>query len=259
MKPNFNLAKLGLMSLFAAVLFTSCKKDTPENNPSKPGATKLKKVSSDDEVMEFGYGADGSLQSVKTSSGLSGAPATFTVRYAADKSISELSSSDGSRIVPHYSNGELTTADLFEGNDQLAVVRYEYLNGSLKSTVMEMQGVEALKFMYNYDAAGNVSRMTSWGFNPMSGQLEATGRTDYQYDGKTNPMTAHKNLLYLLLQNTPKNNVTKETTYDEQDQVSETVEYAYTYNSQSLPQSATVKTTPAGSAAVTSTLTFLYQ
>jgi hypothetical protein len=263
MKPILNFSRLCLMTATAAVLFTSCKKENSENGPTPPpsAATKLKKVAMDNDVMEFGYSADGSLKTVKANNNLTtgGEPTTFNISYTADKKISELKSVGGPRIVAHYNNDQLATADLFENNTQVATIRYEYLNSSLKAAVVEIQGIEALKFSFTYDAAGNVGKTTVWSFNPLTGQLELTGSTDYVYDSKTNPMHAHKNLMYLLLQNTSKNNITKETERDDQNAVSETTEYVYTYNSQSLPQTAAVKTTTPGSQPVNSTMVFSYQ
>lgn len=267
MKAIFNLKKTGLLVATAALLFTACKKDkdhneAPGQTPPPAAAAKLKKVSSDDHMLEFGYNADGSLQTVKISDDFitNGVPTTFNVNYTADKKISELKTNAGFRIVPHYENGGLATADMIdETGEVMLTTRYEYLNGVLKSATGSVQGIEALKFSFTSDADGNVSKTEVRSYNPLSGQLELTGRTDYTYDGKTNPMYSHKALLYLLLQNTPKNNVTKEQTFDGQNSLDETVEYTYTYNNQNLPQSATVKTTAAGQGATTTTLTYSYQ
>jgi hypothetical protein len=263
MQLIMNFSRLCLMAATAAVLFTSCKKDNSENGPTPPPAmgTKLKKVSMDNEVMEFGYGADGTLQTVKANNDLttSGEVTTFNITYTADKKISELRSTGGPRIVAHYNNNQLATADIFENNTQIATIRYEYLNAVLKSASVEVQGFEALKFSFAYDAAGNVGKTTILSLNPLTDQLEVTGSTEYVYDSKTNPMHAHKNLMYLLLQNISKNNITKETERDELNAISETTEYTYTYNSQSLPQTAIVKTTTAGNPSVNSTMVFSYQ
>jgi hypothetical protein len=264
MKPIFNFSRLCLMAATAALLFTSCKKDNSETGTTPPPATatKLKKVTMDNEVMEFSYNTDGSLQTVKANNDLTtgGAPTTFNVSYTADKKISELKSNGGPRIVAHYNNDQLATADMFDNtNTQIATIRYEHLNGLLKSAVAEIQGIEALKFSFAYNAAGNVDKTTVWSFNPLTGKLEVTGSTDYQYDTKNNPMHAHKNLMYLLLQNISKNNITKETERDDENAVSETIEYVYTYNSHNLPQTAAVKTTIAGGQPVNSTIVFSYQ
>jgi hypothetical protein len=264
MKPIFHFSRLCLMAATAAVLFTSCKKDKDEPGPTPPpaSATKLKKIAMGNEVMEFGYGNDGTLQTVKANNDLTGGgvPTTFNITYAADKKISELKATGGPRIVAHYSNDQLTSADMFDNNNtQIATIHYEYLNSFLQSAVVEIQDIEALKFSFTNDASGNVSKTTVWSFNPLTDQLEVTGSTDYQYDAKTNPMHVHKNLMYLLLQNISKNNITKETEHDDKNAVTETIEYAYTYNSHNLPQSAAVKTTTAGSQPVNSTIVFSYQ
>ena len=102
-------------------------------------------------------------------------------------------------------------------------------------------------------------KATNWMFNPNTNKLEVSGYTVYEYDGKINPMHIHKPLLYLLLQNTPRYNVTKETDYDENNQVTEIREYAYQYNNQNLPQSAAVKTTVPGQGSSTSNVSYSYQ
>lgn len=264
MRAIINLTKASLLAATMAVLFTACKKDkdatdNPGNNP--PASAKLKKVSMDNEELEFAYSADGKVQSIKTTDDLltNGMPTTFTVNYSADKKISELKAADGFRIVPHYAAGELSTADIFDENgDLILTTRYEFLNGVLKSATASLNNMDALKFSFEYNAAGNIQKTSTWTFNPLNGQLAVSGYTNFEYDSKTNPMHAHKDLFYLLLQNVSKNNTTKETAYTSQNQVDETKEYTYQYNNQSLPQSATVKTTAAGQTS-NSTLLFSYQ
>lgn len=265
MRATFNLKKAGLLILAGSLFFVSCKKDDKDNNGGTnptPAAAKLKKVSQGDDTIEFGYAADGSLQNVKVNDDFltNGDLTTFTVVYNPAKQISELRASDGSKIVAHYENNELTSSDMYDETSTLIFSnRYEYLNGVLKSVVSGVGGVDALKFSFNYDAAGNVSKTSTWGYNPATGQLQATGSTTHEYDSKTNPLFAHKTLLYLLFQNPAKNNITKETDLTVQNVVDETREYTYQYNNQNLPQSATVKTTPAGQPSTTATILYSYQ
>jgi hypothetical protein len=265
MKSIFNLRKAGLLAATVAVLFTACKKEASEKKPDVPApgaSTKLAKVSMDDEAMEFVYGGNGSLQAVKLNNDFitGGDLVTFNVSYTADKKISELKATGGPRIVAHYNNGELSTADMYdETNTLVFITRYEYLNGALKSATSSVGNIDALKFSFTYDAAGNVSKTNTWSFNPATTQLEPSGHTTYTYDAKENPMHTHKTLLYLLLQNISKNNTAKEMAYDAQNQLDETKEYTYQYNAKNLPQSATVKTTVPGQTATTSTLLFSYQ
>lgn len=265
MKSIVNFRKSGLLAASVALILTACQKEPsikdPVTNPPA-GATKLKKVSDNESMLEFTYGTDGILKAVNTNDDLAagGALTTFNISYTADKKISELKATGGYRFVAHYTADQLTSADMYDENNDLALVtRYEYQNGELKTATGSVGNTDVLKFSFAYNSAGNVQRTAVSSFDPTTNQLQLMGHTDFEYDGKTNPMHANKVLLYLLFQNTSKNNVTKEKEYDNQDVLTETTDYTYQYNSQSFPQSATIKTTPTGQPATTKTLLYSYQ
>jgi len=264
MRATFNLRKASLLAATATVLFTACKKDPTGNNPepTPPVQTKLKKISQGEDVLEFVYGNNG-LQAIKTNNDQTtdGELKTFNISYAADNTkISELKTEANERIVPNYTNGQLSSAGIYDAaNNLLFTTRYTFQNGVLQSTVSGANGIDVLKTSFEYGADENVHIATNWMFNPTSGKLEISGSTLYEYDAKMNPVHIHKPLLYLLLQNTPRYNVTKETDYDENNRVSEIREYSYQYNNQNLPQSATIKTTVPGGGSTTANVVYSYQ
>lgn len=262
MRATFNLRKTGLLAATVAVLFTACKKE-PTGEPTPPVQTKLKKISQGEDVLEFVYGPNG-LQAIKTNADqvAGGQLATFNISYTPDYSkITELKTTGNQRVVPNYGTyGELASANIYdEKNNLILATRYTYTGMAIGAITSSTNGMDLLKTTFEYGADENVQKATNWMFNPTSGKLEVSGSTVYEYDGKMNPMYVHKPLLYLLLQNTPRYNVAKETDYDENNQVSEIREYSYQYNNQNMPQSATVKTTVPGGRSTTSNVVYSYQ
>lgn len=262
MKQIINLGKTGINVLASILLLTACQKETSPTQPAPPASAKIKKVTSDDAVMEFGYDANGNVQSIKTNNDITtgGMMTTYDITYGAGKKITELKGAAGEKIVPHYADNKLISAEIFDANgDLVANTDYSYQNNVLKSVFTETQVGFAMKFSFTTNAAGNVTKTDISFYNPLTDRFQLSTSTEYEYDNKVNPLNNIKELMYLFLINPNQNNITKETERDAQQTVTETREYAYSYNSNNLPTGAAVKVTEPGKPATNSTMVFLYQ
>lgn len=261
MKFNFKSAALlpGLI-VSSILIFSSCKK--PISEP--PGqSTILKSVLSPDDQVTFTYNPNGSIKTaaVKNSFATSGDLITYQLSYNAAGKISEIISDEEVRIVPIYTDGVLAEAS-FETLDglELFVTTYEYLNGFLKSAeIKTAAGQPWAKFIFQYNAGGNISNVKTFLANPLQGnQLEFAGSVTYTYDDKINPLQAVRDLLYLLLIPSSSNNVLTEIHRDSNNDLEETVNYTYQYHTNNTPKSAIMQSTVVGEQPVNSTITFTY-
>ena len=91
------------------------------------------------------------------------------------------------------------------------------------------------------------------------GQMERTGHVSYQYDQKSNPLYAQRELMTLFWQVVSKNNTTVENHFDADLQPEDKFTYDYLYNSNGLPKSAVVKQGLPGQPIVTTNLDYIYQ
>jgi len=193
---------------FSFLLFTglltgavSCKKDKNENPTPPPPATELiKEFKTGDEFIRFDYSAAGDVNKVtiKTDANTGGATLEYTVTYAAAKKIASLET-PGEKIVPVYENGLVTRADIFQDNERVGYTNYLYDNGAIKrATIYFGQANDFnpfLEFNFAYNAAGNVTETVALITSGEPGHMERSGLTTYQYDQKTNPLYAQKELL----------------------------------------------------------------
>jgi hypothetical protein len=260
MKFNFKSASL-LLGLIVSTtfIFSSCKKNTDEPEQS----TRIKKVVSPDNEVTFTYNPNGTVKTaaVKNSFATSGDLITYQLSYNAAGKISEITSDEDVRIVPIYSNGVLAEASFETTNGiELFVTTYEYLNGFLKAVEIETAaGQPWTKFMFQYNAGGNVSKTETFLANPLQGnQLEYAGSITYTYDAKINPIHPAKELMHLLWIPSSPNNVLTEIHKDENNDLEETVNYTYQYHTNNTPKSAVMQSTVVGEQPVNTSMTFTY-
>jgi hypothetical protein len=259
------IAGLGSMLLLGALIFTGCKKED-STVPPPAGLPKLEKVSFDNEFIRFSYNADGYLKQafVKDDLATAGEEIAFTVLYNEQNKIREVTTSDGRRLFPFYDNGEMHRVDVLNSINQLeAYTDYTYLNGRVKSaTVYYLNGGLAspwLKFIFSYDATGNVTKTNLFVNDMITGQLIPAGQVTYEYDNRANPLAPVKDFLLLIWQTASVNNVKKEIHVSPDLSPDETLEYNYTYNSRNLPSGAAVVRTIPGQPAENLQLAFSYR
>lgn len=261
-----NLIKQTLFaSLILLLAFSSCNKpvnDVPAS-PVKP--LQLTEFSDGADVTSFTYNTDGSLKTIV----LSNDPVTFddnvtyTVKYLANKKIDELNGSNGAKIKISYTNGLLSKAEVFIGSIKISQTDYAYTGTVLKSSAISLidnnTAVPFFKGEFTFNNAGNITRTNAFVYNPLTDRLEASGYVNKQYDNKINPFVALGDVVLVLWQVAPKNNVTKMDYFDATGKAEEVVETTYSYNAQGYPVSATMKETQPGQQPTTSTITYKYQ
>jgi hypothetical protein len=253
--------------LFAGLLSgtASCKKDKNENSTPPPAqAERIKEFKTGDEFVRFDYSAAGDVEKViiKTDANTGGATLTYAVTYGAGKKIAALET-PGEKIVPVYENNSMTRADIFQDNQRVGYTAYQYENGAIKRATIyfgeENDFNPFLEFIFTHNGAGNVTETVAMMTNGEPGQMVRSGHTTYQYDQKTNPLYAHRELLSLFWLAPSKNNITVENEFDADQQPDDKSVYNYTYNEKGLPKTAVVTQGLPGQPTTTVNLNYTYQ
>jgi hypothetical protein len=255
-------AFLLLAGLTAATV--SCKKDKNDDGgtpPPPPAAAKLKEFKTGEEFIRFEYNASGSVTKVTMKNDVTTGDATevFNVLYAGNKITSLESNSQ--KFVPVYENNVITKADIFQDNEKVGYTTYQYENGSLKKATIHAgeanQFIAVLEFIFTY-ASGNITEMQTMMLDGESGQMVHAGHITYQYDQKSNPLFAQKDLLVLFWLSPSKNNVAVENHFDANQQPEDKFVYNYTYNNNGLPKSAVVTQGLPGQPTTTENVEYIY-
>lgn len=248
MLKNFR-AFLTLLILAAG---TGCQKEPTEQIPA-PASPKLEKITEGDEMILFTYNTDGSLKEAQLKDPLASGddPVTYRIAYSTPGKIREVITDDGRKIVPVYEGNLITEASIRNALDRpVAGTEYTYLNGMLKSATLSFengtQPVPWLKYIFNYDAGGNVRQTQLLVNDFLTNQLVPAGQVQYEYDNRLNPLLPLKDFLLLTWQTVSPNNIKKEIHVGPLNSIDETGEYTYTYTTRNLPQRAEVRKTVTG-------------
>ena len=271
------MSKNLLLTLVAGtLLFSSCDKDRDDDVPGKGPVPekKIAKLYQDPQnFIEFTYNAEGKLSKIKVAEEDLGSDIeTLDVFYGANKRISNINTGDGLRINYMYENDKLErteTKDML-GNI-LTMGSYFYEAGNLTDyglfgpfplddgqVGVSFKRVQESKYSYNSDKS--IRTIITNIRNPLTNRMEFAGRRVYEkYDSKINPLRNLGDFAYGFFQELNPSNILKEVAYDENGAVEETVERTFTYDEHGYPLTCVEKTTEAGSAPVTKTLTFTYK
>ncbi|MFC0774805.1 hypothetical protein [Terrimonas alba] len=242
----------------------SCKKEKDNNDPTPPPASqRIKEFKNGEEFIRFDYNVNGDVNKVTLNSDITdGSTLTYTVNYNAAKKITSLETTD-EKITPVYENNILTRADIFMENERVGYTAYQYEGGLIeKATIYFGEGndyIPALEFIFTYTATGNIEKTETFLATGEPGQMERSGHVSYQYDQKSNPLYAQRELMALFWQAVSKNNIIVENHFDANLQPEDKFTYDYLYNSSGLPKSAVVKQGLPGQPTVTSNLDYIYQ
>lgn len=243
----------------------SCKKDKDNNSPEPPpAAQRIKEFKTGEEFVRFDYNAAGDVNKVTINSDVNtgGADMTYTVNYDAGKKIASLDAG-AEKIIPVYENDLLKRADIFQEGVRVGYTNYLFGNGVIKrATIYFGEGNDFqpfLEFNFTYNAAGNIAENVALMASGEPGHMERSGHITYQYDQKSNPLYAQRDLLVLFWQGASKNNIKVEDHFDADLQPEDKFVYDYEYNNNGLPKSAVVKQGLPGQQPATSNVSFIYQ
>jgi len=266
--------KMFLAMLTGFVLLTSCKKDNDHNVPGNVPNRKIAKLYQDPQnYIEFTYNTDGSLSKIKLAEEETGNDVqTLEFFYGDNKRIANIFSEQGYRINYRYENDRLIATDTKDATGQtITSGSYFYENGNLTDFGYFMpfplpndpNGIlykRVRESKYTYNADRSIKVITTNIRNPFTDKLESAGRRAYEkYDNKINPLKSLPDFSYGFFQELNPSNVLKEVAYDADGSVEETVERSFTYDEYGYPLTCVEKTTEAGKAPVTKTLTFTYK
>ena len=213
--------------------FTSCNKDAVQK-ASIP-VSSISKYSNGNEFMQFEYNSDSTVKKVTVKSELStaGEATDFLVVYNNDKSIKELTTTNEDKIVPAYTNGLLTKADIVRHDRKVAFTNYNYENNKLRDITIyfieEERNIPVLQFKFSYNNAGNISETVTMMADGADGKLTYAGSNKMDYSTNINPLYQHNDLLILFWQPVSKNNVRTESVYNKKNVVLAKNSYVYSY------------------------------
>jgi len=216
-----------------ATTITSCNKDAIQRSAATRVAN-ISKYNNGNEFIQFEYNTDASVKKVTVKSELStaGDATDFLVSYNDDKNIKELTANDG-KIVPVYTNGLLTRADIIQYNKKIAFTDYTYEGNKLKAITIyyneEEGNIPVLQFNFSYNNAGNISETVTMMADGAKGKLTYAGSNKMDYSSSINPLYEYNNLLMLLWQPASKNNVATERRYNKNHNASAKNNYYYTF------------------------------
>jgi hypothetical protein len=237
-----------LLAVGLTASMVACKKDKNDNpgGPDNPGGTRIAMFSEGDEYMKFEYNTDGSVKKlfVKTDLNTGGEELDFTVKYDAQKRIIALEN-QWQQMEVEYQNNVMSKSTIKQFGDVFAQTEYQYVNGNLQSSTLSYTGeggdiVPVFKYEMTYNGQGHLTRVST-SLATENGQFDNAGYVSFQYDGKTNPLYEHRQLLALFWYNISKQNTTVEDHFDADQQPEDKFQYTYTYNGKGNPEKAKVK------------------
>ncbi|MCG2616897.1 hypothetical protein LZZ85_21550 [Terrimonas sp. NA20] len=237
-----------LLGIGLVASLVACKKDKNDNpgGPDNPNGTKIAMFSQGDEYMKFEYNTDGSVKKilVKTDLNTGGEELDFTVKYDAQKRIVALEN-QWQQVEVEYENNVMSKSTIKQFGTIFAETEYQFVNDNLKSSILSYAGegdqlVPFLKYDMTYNGQGHLTKVAT-SMSIENEQFEPSGYITYQYDGKTNPLYEHRQLLTLFWYNISKENTTVEDHFDADQQPEDKFQYTYTYNGKGRPEKAKVK------------------
>lgn len=218
---------------------------------------KLSKIEYEDGYQNINYNDNGTINRIVVHTehgGNSSDTETFTFLYNGTK-LTEIHSNTGVKYKYSYNNDLVIKTEAFNANGIKAVFyEYTYKNGQLWKTEVYASlpgnpdpGSPYSRFEQDYDAKGNIEKVTVYYRDPFTHQLEKT--YEYimdEYDNKTNTSILFESNPYIPLENFNPNNPLKELRYNALAELEETVIHTYTYNQAGHPLTRTTVTKAPG-------------
>lgn len=268
MKSAYIGKTLTLFLALSAIAFTSCKKD---KNPTPVEITKkITRIEENGSTSAtFEYNTDGSLKKVNTS--MLGASVVFTFSYDGQKRVSEVVSSEDSRVKYFYENNQLKRTENYEDGEKVSENSFTYEGGKVKSNTLfwgyphndgsgNITYRPVYRTIYHYYPNGSLQRISVYELNQATKELELDHEYVYQqYDTKKNPLAVISDFSQVLLhQPIHTNNPLIEKLYDVTGEVMETTTNQYTYDSAGYPVTGKSTVQPRGGSETVINIKFFY-
>ena len=262
---SINLNQVVFITLIAAInLISSCKeKETDDLIPSNSKITEYK---TGDDFMRFEYSADNKLKRLTANleTATNGETENYDLVYHTNGQIKEVNITGNRKMMPVYTNGLLTRADIFEDNVKTGFTEYVFQSGNLKTVEVKMlaannQAQTIIKMVYSYDGKNNISKAETFMSLFGVGELAYAGKTEFTYDSKSNPLFAHRELFNLLWMPVSPSNVLTEKSFAPDGALDEDITYAYQYYNNQLPKSAAALVKMPGEPNKTETIEYTYK
>ncbi len=271
---NFRTASKKLLySMFALTIMFSvaCKKDNDNPGPGPGTSKKITRIQEDaNNYMSFEYNPDGTFKKIVNVSEDEEVLdlGTVTFVYNANKKVTEVNSTDGTKIKYTYANNLPTVAEVFSEDEKVATLKFAHQGGKAVSTTMtnifedeegEPVEMDFMKMEYQYYANGDLKEVKLSSLNVMSGELEVVSTIKYeQYDNKINPLSQLGEVALIFFADASERNALLIKTFDEDGTLDETVQNEFTYDAAGYPLTSKETTTPAGGAASVKNITYTY-
>jgi lipopolysaccharide export LptBFGC system permease protein LptF len=261
------MKKIGLLLMAGVItatsIFTACKKKEEQTPPEK--VCTLTKVFDADGNLQTEYIYVGDKLSKVNSYASNGTDiqSVMNISYDASGNISKVDNADAqgnvseSQTYEYNPSGTVGTVHIIANGKETAALNFDY-NGvdpkkpsrvrvttSALGAPMEVAYVD-----YSYDANGNNNKAVTYIIDMQgSGDYKKQSTVTYEFDAKKNPSSALAKIMLDPSLIGP-NNVTKQTTTDEQNGGTTSIQNAYEYTTEGYPSKNT-STDDSGKATIT--------
>lgn len=265
MKKQVKIMKYISLVLAAAFLFASCEK---EGKSPDSTAKKIRKIQYDGGSYEsIDYNSNGTIHTITNHTEYTaGQPAdhvVFTFAYN-NNLVTEMQGSDGVTFKFSYDGKKVVKTEISSGGTLVGVYQYSYSNDRVSQVdaFIRIPGTNlpttpTMRYVNEYYASGNLKKTSI--FTPSGANLKKVDEVVIDdYDSKFNPIALFENNPFLPLENFLPNNPLKETHFNQDGVIVETVVHTYTYDANGNPLTRKSVSKAVGSAEQTENATFTY-
>lgn len=265
MKQMAIRSRLFSLLVTTAFLFTACVKEGVSVNPDAKKLTRIEYEGGSYEAVE--YNTDGTLKKIVNHEAyVGGADHTeYNVVYA-NALISELNGTDGSKFKYTYDGKKVIKTEIFmQGGNLLGYYQYTYADDKvtkveafIRTPGTNIPTTPTMRYENEYYANGNLKKITFYSPAQGGNMKKVSEIVCTEYDEKFNTYALFENNPFLPLANFTQNNPLKQTMYDANGGVSESITISYTYDNYGNPLTRKTVTKPTGQAEYTENAGFSY-
>ena len=248
-----------------------CDKKIAKPQPSEPPkAKKLAKVTMNDaDSIVFNYSSSGMLQKIiSTEYKVNDKPVVFNLSYDAAGNTSEVNSSGGTRYNFIYQENKLILIENYLNGKKVAENNIGWLDGKVGSkTIFTGKDTDNGGTLYNptfqvksqYDGEGRIAKLSSYTIKPGYVFDLVSEKVINQYHNSENPLHVLSSLDLIRFEQSPLNNILKETLYNEKGEVDEITVNSYVFDNDNYVISAISVVTETGYSPTTISFKYFYE